>query len=386
MRKTDIDLEERTAGQWWYNKEELIPVSVRRTQDAGRQILREIGATDEEAVYLFDIFLNKAIQGDHGRGLADFPYNVRRIRDDGAPLRPVVKVLRQSASTALVDCETPPNNWWHNILLHRAAMDIAIEKATATGIGWSSVRSSLLVLTAQMKQAIDAQMLGMGLTQTYPLVAPFGGMTPLLGNAPLAVGIPAGTHDPVILDMSLTQTSSTGVHVAAMQGIPVPEGCILDENGNPTTDASTYARKEHGWHEKQQARGTLTALGNSHKGYALVFVIGLLSAVLSDTSDPWDATEVSMGMPQNKGVRYGSVLVAVDPSCFIPVDELRGRVDHFIDVVKSSPTRAGVAEILYPGEKSQRLQRQRKEADRFAVPRTYYERFVELAREFAIDL
>jgi LDH2 family malate/lactate/ureidoglycolate dehydrogenase len=383
---TEIDLDERTSGQWWFTDEEMVRAPVASTRRAGEEILRKIGATDDEAAYLFDIFLNKALQGDHGRGLADFPFNVRRIAVDGAPLRPEVRIVRESPATAVVDSDTPPNNWWHNILLHRAAMDIAIDKARATGVGWVGLRSSLLVLTAQMKQAIDAGMLGLAITQTYPLVAPFGGYRPMLGNAPIAFGIPAGEHDPVILDMSLTQTSSTGVHVAAMHGIPVPEGCILDEHGNPTTDASTYARKEHGWHEKQQARGTLTPLGSSHKGYGMVFVVGLLSALMSDTSYPWDATAVSMGMPENGDTRYGSVLAAVDIGCFGSVDVFRSRVDEFIDVVKASGRREGVAEILYPGEKSQRLQRERSTADVFAVPSTHYEKFTALAAEYGVDL
>jgi LDH2 family malate/lactate/ureidoglycolate dehydrogenase len=380
-----VDLSERTAGQWWYNDEEHVEVPVGAVRIAGQEILRRIGADADEAEYLFEIYLNKAVQGDHARGLLDFPFSVRRITENGQSLRPQVKVIRETASTALLDCETPPLNTWHNTLFHRAAMDVAIEKARATGIGWVSLRSSLLVIGAQMRQAIDANLVGIGMTQSYPLVAPLGGFLPMLGNAPIAFGVPAGNHDPVIVDMSCTQTSSSGVHIAAKHGIEVPAGCILDEFGNPTTDPASYLPTGYETHERQKARGTLAVLGNSHKGYALVFVIGLLSAVLTDTNFPWEAGEISIGAPQD-GSRFGSILIAVDPAAFGSLDFIRARVDEFIEAVKASGTREGVPEILYPGEKSQRLQRERNQANVFAMPKSQFESFRALAREHGITL
>jgi LDH2 family malate/lactate/ureidoglycolate dehydrogenase len=62
-------------------------------------------------------------------------------------------------------------------------------------------------------------------------------------------------------------------------------------------------------------------------------------------------------------------------------DVIRARVDEFIDAIKASGTRDGVAEILYPGEKSQRLQQQRRKGDLFELPRSHYENFCALARE-----
>jgi len=386
MASEDLpDLKERTAGQWWFNDEDHVRLSVSEIRAAGEAILRRIGASEDEAEYLFRIYLDKALQGDHARGLLDFPLRVRQVTEKKNPIHPVVKILRETASTALVDCETEPLGNWHNTLFHRAAMNIAIEKARATGIGWVSLRSSLLVLRTQMYQAIDANMIGIGMTQTYPLVAPFGGFTPMLGNAPIAFGIPAGTHDPVIVDMSCTQTSSSGVHIAADHKIQVPPGFILDERGNPTTDPATYAAPGHETHEKQKARGTLTALGNSHKGYALVFAVGLLTAILTETNFPWEAKDISIGSPTD-GSRFGAILMAVDPSSFGSVDAIRARVDEFIDALKASGTREGVPEILYPGEKSQRLQRERRAADIFELPRSHYENFCRLAAELGVTV
>ena len=91
--------------------------------------------------------------------------------------------------------------------------------------------------------------------------------------------------------------------------------------------------------------------------YGLIFIISLLSAVLSDSEFPWEGGDIMGGVPGDSAKRYGSTYMVLDPAVFLPAAEFRSRVDKFIDDLKSSPTKAGVDEILYPGERSQRLKR-----------------------------
>jgi len=55
-------------------------------------------------------------------------------------------------------------------------------------------------------------------------------------------------------------------------------------------------------------KGSLVPLGDSHKGFAMVFLIGLLSSILTDTSPPW---ELYHHLP--KRGRYGTLCMAIDP-------------------------------------------------------------------------
>ena len=166
-------------------------------------------------------------------------------------------------------------------------MALAIDKARSHGTGFVAARSSGEILTPYVRQAVDADMVGLVMVQSVPTVAPLGGKGPLLGNGPLAIGVPAGDHDPVIVDMSFTQSSSSGVLLAAEQHEQVPEGFVLDEHGQPTTDARDYPDHElEAIHGGIHARGTLASLGGNHKGYAMVYAVGLLTALLADASPP----------------------------------------------------------------------------------------------------
>ena len=77
--------------------------------------------------------------------------------------------------------------------------------------------------------------------------------------------------------------------------------------------------------------------------------------------------------------------MALDPAAFLSPGDFRARVDAFIDALKASPTKAGVDEILYPGELSQRLKRERKAAGKFLLLETHYHELLKLGEELGLS-
>ena len=70
---------------------------------------------------------------------------------------------------------------------------------------------------------------------------PFGGRKAMIGTNPIAIGVPADPI-PMVLDMATGLVSMGKIHDHANRGAPIPLGWALDENGDPTTDA-TAAKK-----------------------------------------------------------------------------------------------------------------------------------------------
>ena len=60
-------------------------------------------------------------------------------------------------------------------------------------------------------------------------------------------------------------------------------------------------------------------------------------------------------------------------------------MDEYIDRVKASPKKPEVADILYPGERSQQLQREGKERNEVSIPASHYHALVELAGEIGME-
>ena len=368
----------RTFGQWWDWKGEYTRVSIPALTALCVDAYRAVGVAPDDAAFLAEGAIDKSVQGDHARGVIYIPPTVRSIRSGRQDARAPIDVVQSRGASGLV--AGGPKAIGR--LVCRAGMRFAIDKAREHGIGLAAARGGAGLLTQYVTMAIDADMIGLVMTQTGPCVAPLGGYTALLGNGPFAVGVPAGRHDAVVLDMSFTQSSASGVLLAAEQGEMIPPGALLDATGAATTNPRDFRNVDRS-QSPTDARGdgTLTALGNSHKGYAMVFLIGLLSSVLSDTAPAWD---LAAGATSD-GAVAGTLLIAIDPHALGVADPL-GAVDAFIDTVTTAPRRAGVDEILYPGMRSQQLRRARRERGWVDIPLPQLDALLELAADLDIQV
>ena len=61
---------------------------------------------------------------------------------------------------------------------------------------------------------------------------PYGGAEGAFGTNPIAIGVPTGDDSPFIVDYATSMIAEGKIQVARSKGIDLPEGCILDKNGN----------------------------------------------------------------------------------------------------------------------------------------------------------
>jgi LDH2 family malate/lactate/ureidoglycolate dehydrogenase len=106
----------------------------------------------------------------------------------------------------------------------------------------------------------------------------------------------------------------------------------------------------------------------------MVFLIGLLSSLLTDTDPP---RTLYHHLPERG--RYGTTLLVIDPRRLDPSGHVYDKVDAFVDMVTGAPRKAGVDEILYPGLRSQQLKRERRAEGTIAIPESHFAAMRELA-------
>ena len=105
-------------------------------------------------------------------------------------------------------------------------------------------------------------------------MAPWGSITPLIGNNPIACAIPAGKEDPIVLGMSLSTVARAKILQTINEGQEsIPEGWALDKEGRATTDA------------KVAKDGLLIPIGD-HKGSGLSIAFFFICAGLTGAN--WD--------------------------------------------------------------------------------------------------
>jgi uncharacterized oxidoreductase len=177
---------------------------------------------------------------------------------------------------------------------------------------------------------------GMGI-----LVAPFGGTQRRLSADPIAAGVPVDGGQPILLDMSSCTIAEGKLRVAFNKGVSVPEGCIIDSSGQPTTDPKVFYADPPG--------AILPIAG--HKGYALGFMIEMMAGALTGggASSPSKAGRLANGM----------LSIYMDPKVFQDGATFATDVKNFIEWVKSSPKTTPDGEILVPGEIEERTKAKR---------------------------
>lgn len=353
---------EKTAGQWWSTPGDSLTLPLAGVEALAHQALIRAGATPGDARYIAAIHIDKALQGDHERGVGML---ARQICDAAAgriDLRAEPWAEASEGATARV--LAPPRA--SSKLVCRFAAALAVQKARTFGTGCVAARAKAEILTPFLQDATGQGMISLILAQSVPMVAPFGAAEPLLGNAPLGWGIPNGPEGPILVDMSLTTTSAKGVVAAAAAGQPLAPGMILNAEGRPSTRAADFTDPRHA--VPGAPRGSLTPLGSGHKGYALVFISGLIAPLLAEGRFAWD-----LGSVGDDPGDFSTLFITLDPSRFTSPRRLRDRISDYITRLRAARRPAGAGPPLYPGERSQQMKRDARNAGLITLPREHYD-------------
>src|SRR5439155_6405907 len=164
------------------------------------------------------------------------------------------------------------------------------------------------------------------------LVAPYGGIQRRLSANPIAAGVPVAGASPIILDMSACTLAEGKIRVALNKGVAVPENCIIDAAGRPTTDPRVFYGDPPG--------AILSIAG--HKGHGLAVLCEVLAGALTGggCSNPANAQRVVNGM----------LSIILDVGRFQGEEGFAAEVSRFVDWVRSSAKATPEGEILMPGE------------------------------------
>src|SRR5690349_19124358 len=292
----------------------------------------KLGLPEGDAAIGAALMAQADLQGSDGHGVSRLPQYARRIRAGGFNTKPNIRVVREQASTALVNGD----NGMGHLVMSRAAA-IAIEKARTAGIGWVGSRFSNHAgpasLYARMPLAHD--MIGLyfavGNANHLP---PWGGLDMLLSTNPIAVAVPAGDEPPVVLDMATTVAAYGKVKAKAQRGETMPIGWMIDRFGQPLTDP------------KRAEEGFLMPIGG-YKGYGLALIVGLLAGTLNGAAMGKDV--IDFNHDDTSTTNTGQAVVAIDLSAFGDVADFKARVDRLVRDLRSSERMPGVERIWLPG-------------------------------------
>jgi LDH2 family malate/lactate/ureidoglycolate dehydrogenase len=315
----------------------VVLVTVESLRAYGREALEGAGLRRDGAAVVTEAQLEASLRDQPTHNMVSIPRYARRIAAGTINPQPDIRIERETHTSAHVDGDNGPGQWVADV-----AMQTAIRLARNSGIGIVGVRRSNHLGAAGHYPWMAARegLIGLCTTNGPAILAPTGGVTPTFGNNPIGVGIPAGQHLPIVLDVAMSVATRGKIGLELAEGRPLLEGWILDRLGRPSTNPADLVA------------GLGVPIGG-HKGYGLAFVMEVLAGVLTGANFGW-ANQRERTVREALPAGFGHFFMVIDPELFMPVGEFTARVDQLISEAKSSERAIDADEILIPGERELR--------------------------------
>lgn len=344
-----------------------------------KSIFQKIGCNEADAQTAAKALLSADLRGVDSHGVARLSGYVRLWEVKRVNSNPVIKIIHETPSTAVVDGDSGLG-----LVVAPHAMHIAIGKAKNVGTGWVSVQNSnhFGIAGYHAMMALPHDMIGIAMTNASALVAPTFSVQRMLGTNPIAVAIPAGNEQPFVADFATTTASNGKLEILQRKNQETPHGWVQTKTGEPSTNANEL-----------KEGGAMLPLGGdrehgSHKGYMLGSIVDIFSGILSGANyGPWVPPFPSyVPLPENMpGNGIGHFFGAMRIDAFRPADDFKNNMDNWIRAFKNAKPVDGIDKVIIPGEPETEMEIHRMQHG-IILPGSIIESLEELGEKFSVKL
>jgi L-2-hydroxycarboxylate dehydrogenase (NAD+) len=338
--------------------------------------LAAVGVPADPAAVVVDVMLAADLTGVDSHGVARLRRYVEGVANGAIDGRARPVVVREAAAVALVDAS--------NGLGQPAAvmaMELAMEKAEACGIGMVAVRRTNHFGIAGYYASLAAHrgMVGIATTNASPQVSPTFAAEPMLGTNPIAIALPTGGDAEFLFDAATSTVGRGKLETRHRRGQPIPTGWVIDGTGAGRTDAEELIEGL-----KERRGYALLPLGGEgethggHKGYALGLFVDLLCGPLAGAS--WGCHVYG-----ERGADLGHCCIAVQVDAFRPLDEFQAESRRMFDEIRAAKRAHPSMRIYVPGEKEAE-ERRRREREGVPLSAAVVDDLRQLAEELCVPL
>ncbi|MFZ2189683.1 MAG: Ldh family oxidoreductase [Candidatus Magasanikiibacteriota bacterium] len=278
---------------------------------------------------IFADFLEGELLGKKTHGLAAFVsgvYDINRLKNSSDPKKIIIK--KNQKAYALIDGGKQAGQ-----LVAQLAKKILIKKAKQFGIAMVGTYKTQAILRpgSQAEEIAKHNLIGIVFHNGgAPLVAPFGGIDPVISTDPIGFAIPT-TCEPIVADMAISVKAWREVEFSKLLNKNLPLNSFLDKKGNIATDPDkAYSALPFG----------------DYKGYILGILFEILTGSLVNSG---------FGIKNflnKKWKQRGALYLAIDPSKFVNLNKFKKENTQLIKELKKSRKRTTIKEILIPGERA----------------------------------
>ncbi len=318
-----------------------IAVSYDILQEIGIGALTRVGVPEEDARVTVEVLLCADLRGVGTHGIQRLLMYIPRIRKGLMNHRPNIEV--RSPSPAL-RCVSGDDGLGPVVGTRGMKEAIDLAKTLGTGFVGCSDSNHFGAAAPYVLMACRERLIGIAGTNAFPTMPPWGGLGNVVGNNPLAIGVPCQGETPFVLDMAMSVSSRGRMRQMVDEQRQMPEGWAVNAEGRPTTDPL------------EGLRGFVLPMGQ-HKGYGLAIALDILGGVLTGSGF---ATGVKSLVQQWQEPQHvGHFFIAIDPTRFLPWEEFSARMNACFRILRGAQRIDPETAILIPGDAEAALEKER---------------------------
>ena len=325
----------------------------------GTALLRAYGASEENAGIIADHLVSNDMLGVEQQGALRF-FEYVRFMDRGELDGSVTPEVRTESSGVIrvdgkggigvvaMHCATEA--------IRKRLREQPMAFAAITNVGHTGRVGAYAESLA--KDYCFAMVMGGGAFKRYHTVAPFGGREGVISTNPMTFAMPGKDGIPVSADFATSASAGGVIRMAIRKGLQMPPGCLIDRNGDPSTDPNVF----------YDGGFMLPAAGA--KGYGMALIVEMMCYAL-------------LGAP----VEFNWVMFGMRLDSVCPQEEYAERAKEYLDYLNASKPMPGRDMVYYPGQYEASI-RARKEAsgEGIAIYENVVDSMVEMARKKNVEI
>ncbi len=300
-------------------------IAIEEIVNLSEQALAKVGLNQSEINIVIDHLLSAELTDNKGHGFVRVPNIVKNYNLNKGE----VEYIEKSPNSLLIDGKDNLG-----LAVASSATKRAIELAQNSNIvivGAKNYRGTTGVMGYYARMLAQQNLISIIMCNSEEAVAPYGGREAVLGTNPICFGFP-GQDQPVIVDFATAAMTYGELMLKAKAGERVPEGVVLDDDGNSSNDPN------------DADNGCQLPMAGP-KGYGLGLAIELLTGALLGAKLGREAVVGSDGL----------TMIVIKSDAFVTKDGFTDSLAKLVQEIKSTKLAKGYDKIRIPGDKFNQL-------------------------------
>lgn len=313
-------------------------IAINDLRDLCLKALQNAGVSEEHAIITVDHYLENELSGKTSHGMVRVVEAVHYIKKMGLPEKDI-EFVQDNGTIAVLEA-----NYNLGTVAALKCMEKCIDRTKKHGLSFVGVRNyfaSTGSMAYFLRRFAEQNLIAIIGCNSVGLVAAPAGKDRILGTNPLGMAFPSADGNHFIGDIATSAIALGKVMVIKDKGEQVPEGKLIDGEGNPSTNPD---------HAFFGTEGAILPMENYH-GFSLALMITLLGGTLLGAKD------IKMDIYDSDGF----FMMGLDPKAF-GLDDAPSSIQKTLNEIRTGAPAPGHDHVSIPGDRSAAILKQTLES------------------------